>query len=200
MSDHQKICFYNHTGKVSGAEKVLFSILSGMHGQRHEAVLFAPQSEVFESFCNAHQIAYRPVSPLEARYTWDPRKLYRYLRSFAHLIKELRAGFAREQPRLIHANTARSGIVASLATVGTKVRVLWHVHDIMPRHPLSTLIRGLVICSARNRIVAVSQATADRFVGRTPKWLRSRAPMEVVHNGIDTSRFAYTREGDPLPS
>jgi L-malate glycosyltransferase len=189
------ICFYNHTGKVSGAEKVLFAILSGLDRQGHKATVFAPRSEAFESFCSANHVAYRPISALEARYTWDPRQLYRYCRSFVHLIRELRRGLAYERPDLIHANTARSGIVASLATIGMNVRVLWHVHDIMPRHPLSTIIRGLVVCSGRNRMIAVSQATADCFVGRTPKWLQSRAPMVVVHNGIDTQRFAYTREG-----
>ena len=119
MASKRKLCFYNHTGKVSGAERVLFAILSGLDGEEYEAVVFAPQSQDFEAFCKSHQISYRPVSALAARYTWNPWKLFRYLRSFAGLIGEVRQGLKSENAQFIHANTARSGIVATLATAGS---------------------------------------------------------------------------------
>ena len=190
-----KICFYNHTGQVSGAEKVLFSILSGIDAQKYTAVVFAPPSKQFQSICENNGIALYPITALEARYTLSPRKLAIYLVSFAGLIKELRHHIRRESPDLVHANTTRAAIVATLATIGIKVKVLWHVHDMMPQHPLSSVIRLLAVLSGRNRIIAVSRATANRFVGKLPKWLRSRAPVEVVYNGTNTELFSLSRDG-----
>ena len=190
-----KICFYNHTGQVSGAEKVLFSILSALDPNEYDAVVLAPKSQNFESFCQERSLAFYPVNALEARYTLNPKRLAFYLLSFMSLIRELRQHLRRESPDLVHANTTRAAIVATLATIGIQIQVFWHVHDMMPRHPLSSLIRLLAILSGRNRIIAVSQATADRFTGRLPQRLRARAPVEVIHNGIDTKRFTPSRDG-----
>jgi hypothetical protein len=45
-----KICYYNHTGKVSGAEKVLFTLLANL-GPGFEPTLIAPATAQIEAFC-----------------------------------------------------------------------------------------------------------------------------------------------------
>jgi glycosyltransferase involved in cell wall biosynthesis len=193
-ADSIKICFYNHTGQVSGAEKMLFSILSALDPGKYRGVVFAPRSHPFETICSANDLEFHPVTPLNARYTTSPSDLVVYLRSVVQLFKELRRNIVRERPDLVHANTTRAAIVATLATVGTKIPVLWYIHDIMPRHPISSAVRILAVLSGRNRIVAVSRATAAAFIRGVPHWLRSRAPLDVVHNGIDTELFNTNRE------
>src|ERR1700684_3322329 len=60
-----KICYYNHTGKVSGAEKVLFTVLANV-GPGFDISLISPGTEPIRAFCLKHQIRHLPVAELEA--------------------------------------------------------------------------------------------------------------------------------------
>ena len=95
-------------------------------------------------------------------------------------------------PDLVHANTLRAGIVASFAAIGTGRTVIWHVHDILPMHPLSTAIRFFAWVSRRAQIVAVSHATAKAFRGRFP--FKDR--IHIIHNGTDLSLFPRKQPGN----
>ncbi len=90
------------------------------------------------------------------------------------------------RPALIHANGIRAGLVATVATLGLGTRVIWHLHDLLPRHPLSTAIRAFACFSRHTRMIAVSQAVADNFRGARPL-LRKR--VSVILNAIDLDRF-----------
>ena len=98
----------------------------------------------------------------------------------------------REQPQVIHANSVRAGLVATLATLGMNVPVLWHVHDILPHHPLSSPIRVAAACSSKTSAVSVSKATASRFEGKYLRRLLGRR-SSTLYNGIDTERFTRER-------
>ncbi len=67
--------------------------------------------------------------------------------------------------------------------------VIWHAHDILPRHPLSTAVRVFAMITSRNRILSVSQAVEDRFRGSSLRPFRRRVPMVVIHNAVDMERF-----------
>ena len=127
--------------------------------------------------------------PLEARFTWRLDLVIRYLVSFAEVIRCARRLVIDEAPDLIHANSIRAGLVMSAATMGLDMPVIWHAHDILPRHPLSTAIRLFAIVTRRNRILAVSQAVAKRFRGVVLRPLKRRVPIVVIHNAVDLERF-----------
>lgn len=184
-----KILFYNHTGQVSGAERVLQMILNGLDRGRYECVVVCPEnSKLFELMKNAGERTLG-LRLLEARFTWRPDLLFLYLLSFAQVIRRARAIVVSERPDAIHANSIRAGIVMSAATIGLRVSVIWHAHDILPHHPLSTLVRLFAATSSRNRILAVSNAVANRFRGALLKPFQSRVPITVIHNAVDLERF-----------
>lgn len=184
-----KILFYNHTGQVSGAERVLQMILTGIHRDAYERVVACPdQSKMFELAATTGAST-RGLRALEARFTWRPDRLVQYLLSFARVIREARALVVAEAPDAIHANSIRAGIVMAAATVGLRTPVIWHAHDILPRHPLSTLVRLFAAVSSRNRILAVSHAVAKRFRGRLLPLLANRVKIDVIHNAVDLERF-----------
>ena len=72
-----KVCYYNHTGKVSGAEKVLFTLLANV-GPGFEISLIAPETAPIRAFCLKHGIRHFPVDELRARFTMNPFRLIRY--------------------------------------------------------------------------------------------------------------------------
>src|SRR5437016_14623737 len=88
-----------------------------------------------------------------------------YLTSFALVIRSARQIVIEEKPDLVHANSIRAGLVMSAATFGLGVPVIWHAHDIQPRHPLSSAVRLFAALRSHNHILAVSNAVAVRFRG-----------------------------------
>jgi glycosyltransferase involved in cell wall biosynthesis len=184
-----KILFYNHTGKVSGAERVLLMILSRLDSKRFQSVLLCPADGSLEAMAKNASIRTVVSQPLQARFTRRPDQLIQYLSSLVRIVGEARVHIRREAPDVIHANSVRAGLVMSAATVGLRMPVIWHVHDLLPRHPFSSLIRLFAALSARNRIVAVSEAVARRFRGRILRPLSRRVPVVTIHNGIELEKF-----------
>jgi glycosyltransferase involved in cell wall biosynthesis len=189
-----KILFYNHTGKVSGGERVLLMILAKLDRNRFDQVVLCPADGPLIGIMKDLGVRTMGIDPLAARFTLRPDRLLRYLESFVRVVRDVRATVRREAPDVVHANSIRGGLVISAATVGLGVPVIWHAHDLLPRHPLSTAIRLFACASRRNLIVAVSQAVADRFRGRLLRWFRNRVPVKTIHNAVDLDRFGSNRK------
>ena len=187
-----KLLFYNHTGQVSGAEKVLLFILARLDRTQFAPVLLCPATGPLTQMARQLDVPGHTAPKLEARFTWRPGLLAHYLRSLVSTMRALRRQIREISPSLIHANSIRAGLVATVATIGSGVPVIWHIHDLLPRHPFSVAIRWCVWLTSRARVLAVSQAAATRFCG----WLLCgrRVPVRVLRNVVDTERFQYIPE------
>ena len=184
-----KILFYNHTGTVSGAERVLSMILARLDRNRFDLVVVCPDASRMMELAASQSVRTRGLRQLDARFTWRPDWIVNYLISFAKVIRHARKIVIVESPDAIHANSIRAGLVMSAATLGLKVPVIWHAHDILPRHPLSTAVRLFAAATSQNRILAVSDAVASRFRGILLRPFKRRVPIEVIHNAVDLDRF-----------
>jgi glycosyltransferase involved in cell wall biosynthesis len=182
-----KILFYNHTGQVSGAERMLLMILSRLDRDGFEPLVLCPESGPLQTMAGELGVRVESVSDLQARFTWRLDQLVRYCKSFLGVVGHLRRSVISGKPDLLHANSIRSGLVATAATVGLRTRVLWHLHDLLPRHQLSTLIRAFAAFSARTEMIAVSEAVAKNFRGRWSRLMKDR--VTVILNAIDLNKF-----------
>ena len=184
-----KVLFYNHTGIVSGAERVLSMILNGIDRQRYEPVVVCPPGSDMMELANNAGVRTRGLETLHARFTWRLDRVAQYLFSFSCVIRNARRVVVDESPAFIHANSIRAGLVMAAATIGLKVPVIWHAHDILPRHPLSSCVRLFSALTSRNHILAVSRAVANRFRGTLLRPFAHRVPITVIHNSVDLDRF-----------
>ncbi|HEX8287263.1 MAG TPA: glycosyltransferase family 4 protein [Pyrinomonadaceae bacterium] len=185
-----KILFYNHTGKVSGAERILLLALKKINRNRFEPLVVCPASDTLAEEVGKLGISCKSLDRLEARFTFRVDFLLKYLFSFYQTIKQLRREILAENPNLIHANSVRAGLVASAASVGTPVPVFWHLHDEMPRHPLSTAIRWFVAFSSRTHLISTCRKVADSFRGTILRFFGKRIPLRIVENAIEIEKFA----------
>jgi len=185
-----KILFYNHTGTVSGAERVLLLILAGLDPERFDASVICPEEGELFGLATELGVPVGSVEGLQARFTWRLDYLLRYLISFGRVMRQLRRQVNERQPDLIHANSIRAGLAITAATFGMRIPVIWHLHDMLPNHPLSVLIRVIAAVSSRTRLLAVSHAVAVRFRGKWMLWLLTENKVQVIHNAIDQRRFA----------
>jgi glycosyltransferase involved in cell wall biosynthesis len=190
-----KLLFYNHTGQVSGAERVMLMILERFDRQRFDTVLLCPAAGQLSAMARKLDVKTIAAGELKARFTLRPDRLIRYFASFFKTIRDARARVIEEAPEAIHANSIRGGLVMSVATFGLGMPIVWHAHDLLPRHPLSSAIRLLCLASRRNRIIAVSQAVASRFRGRLFNLFSQRVPVTVIHNAVDDERFQPSSDG-----
>lgn len=181
-----KILFYNHTGQASGAEYLLLMILARLDRLKFEPVVICPERGPLQKLVSESGVSVETVEGLTARFTSRPDQLFSYLKSFVRVIRDVRRQAVVINPDLIHANSIRAGLVATAATFGLRTRVVWHLHDLMPRHPLSSLIRSFARLSSRTQMIAVSQAVADNFVGAL-SGMSTR--ITVILNGIDLTKF-----------
>jgi glycosyltransferase involved in cell wall biosynthesis len=183
-----KIVFYNHTGKVSGAERLLLSVLSRLSAGEFIPLVLCPDDGPLAEMVAANGTPVETIARLEARFTWRPDQLLHYCKSFYQVIVDFRRRVVKLDPDLIHANSIRAGLVATAATLGLKIKVVWHLHDLLPPHPLSVAIRALAALSGRSRMIAVSEAVSRNFCGCWA-WLLKRR-VTVILNAIDPASFA----------
>ena len=180
-----KILFYNHTGQASGAERLLLMVLARLDRQRFQPVVVCPRDGALMELA-AELAPVAPVESLQARFTWRLDHFISYLRSFLLVIHSFRQNVLSIKPDLIHANSIRAGLVATAATLGLGTRVVWHLHDLLPRHPLSSVIRAFAFLSRRSQMIAVSQAVADVFIG---VFFPLKKRVRTILNGIELEKF-----------
>lgn len=182
-----RILFYNHTGQASGAERLLSMILARLDHDNFEPTVVCPESGALAKMVTDLGVPVETVAGLQARFTWRIDHLARYCKSFLQVMRQLRRKVTVLNPELIHANSIRAGLVATAATFALGTRVVWHLHDLMPRHPLSTAIRIFASLSKRTRMIAVSDAVARNFRGRFSLMMKNR--VSVILNAIDLDKF-----------
>lgn len=184
-----KVLFYNHTGEVGGAERLLLLILGRLDRRRFDPVVVCPAEGPLREMVAKLGVPCETVGLLRARFTWRVDRLLRALVSLRGAVRELREQVIKAGPDLVHANSIRAGLVATAATVGLEVPVIWHLHDLLPSHPLSTAIRCFAAASTRTRLLAVSQAVACNFRGWVLGALAGRRPIKVIHNAVEVAKF-----------
>ena len=180
-----RIVFYNHTGIVSGAEKMLLLSLGNLPRNIFDLKLVCPEEGSLQDSASALGVPTYTCRPIRARFTYNPFLFLGYLLSIARALIGIRKTLRSFSPDILQANTVRAGIVATISTIGTGLPIIWHAHDILPSHPVTTLIRLLAHSSRRIRIVACSRAAAYTLRPFTTRG----TPVTVIHNGIDVARF-----------
>src|SRR5437762_11312615 len=100
-----KILFYNHTGQVSGAERVLKMILDKVDRESYELLVVCPPESKMMELASSANVRTQGLNQLEARFTWRIDRVLKYLWSFAQVIGRGRKVIKEESPDLIHANS-----------------------------------------------------------------------------------------------
>ena len=180
-----RIVFYNHTGIVSGAEKMLLLSLGNLPRNIFDVKLVCPEEGSLQDSAQVLGVPTYNCNPIRARFTYNPFLFVGYLLSIARALVGLRKTIKSLSPDILQANTVRAGIVATISTIGTRLPIIWHTHDILPPHPVTTVIRLLAHSSKRIRIAACSKAAANTLRPFTAKGI----PVSVIHNGIDAAEF-----------
>lgn len=176
-STNPNVLFYSHSGDVSGAEISLLLTLQGL--QHVQALLVAPKGELLDR-ARMLGITSLGLKSHRARMSKNPLTLLMGLLGTLLAGLRLRKIVRRMQPEIVHANSIRAGLIASVATFGSSISLVWHVRDELPKNLVGRMIRLFAARSAE-AVFVISDAIRDNFA---PKG-RLRARCHVVYNGID---------------
>jgi len=194
-STPQKILFVNHTGMVSGAERVLLVILDHLDRTRYEATVACPPETQLAQLVESRGIRFASLPHVRARFTWNPFRLARYFRSYFNSIREFRQSPELRTADIIHANSVRAGLLATFAARGMGVPVIWHVHDTLKTHPISSVIRFVALLFSPLSVIAVSCSTETHFRGLLLRAAEKRVPSQVLYNAVETDKYYPDPQG-----
>lgn len=176
-----RVAIYNHTSEVSGAEISL--LLTAGHLREDDPILFAPEGELLDR-ARAAGLSVMPVESHRARLSRNPLRLIRDLFGMVRSGFRLSAMIRRHGIDLIHANSLRAGIMASLFRWHHRRPVIWHVRDMPPGGFIGWAICYLAGRSA-DAVIGISQSVLQAF--RDNGLDRN---LHLVHNGVKVPDMA----------
>ena len=184
-SEPLDVVLVNHTAAISGAEVSLLDLIERLLPD-HRVILAAPDGPLAQRARDLH-CKVEIVPAVEGSLRLHPRHTPGTVASILGAAVAIRGIAGARDSTVVHANSTRAGLAASLAVALGAPRPLVHLHDCLPATPAARATETLLSASAR-MILANSAYTRACFNGG-----RSRAPVEVVHNPIDLDRFDPAR-------
>ncbi len=180
-SGGMKVLYVNQTSQMSGAEHSLLTLIHGLRHRVH-AELACPEGDLADA-ARERGLAVHPIQGTDVTLQLDPFATPKALAEIAVDGARIARLSRRGGFDLVHANTTRAGLIATMfAGVGAKPTVV-HVRDWTPEGVVS----GAILQYARIRasaLICISQLVADEFPAHP-----ASTPLHVIHNPIDLRRF-----------
>lgn len=184
-----RVLYVNQTAVVSGAERSLLDIVTGL-GDAVEPIVACPPGELADAVL-AVGIRHLPIVGTLASFRFHPLHTSRGLAEIGRSAGEVRRLAAETEADLIHANTTRAALLAILRRRRTPP-ILAHVRDWTPDGHVPRIVNG-VLARGADLVVANSQYVADQFEG-----LKARQPVRALHDPVDISAFDPGADGAPV--
>jgi hypothetical protein len=178
-----RVLFVNHTGIVSGAEHSLLTLIGGLPPEII-AGLACPEGPLAE-MARELGIEVHLVRGTSGSLRLHPRHTPVAVADLALSGLQLARLVRRTGASVVHANSLRAGLAATVACRLQPRGLVVHVRDCLPDSAATRLIRRLVAGEA-DQLVAISEYVAERFRAG----LSGRdVPMRVIDDPIDLDRF-----------
>jgi glycosyltransferase involved in cell wall biosynthesis len=168
------VAYYSHTGSVSGAEIDLLQILAALR-ETEPLVLCAVASELGRRLAAAG-IRTQDIADCAPRMSATPLQVAKGTGSLLRAAAQLGGRLRRERVDLVHANSIRAGLVASLAKPIHRQPVIWHLKDFLPANAIGRLIRR--VGERADWHIAISEAVRRDFCTR-PRLLERASTIHL---------------------
>jgi L-malate glycosyltransferase len=176
-----RLLFVEFTSAVSGGERSLLELMIGLRDD-HDIALACPPGPL-QALAREHGIAVAPIAASQLALRLHALHTPRALLGTARAAGMLRRLVRRLRPDVVHANSTRAGLIATLG-VGGLAPVVVHCRDVLPTGRAAGLVRRVLLRRA-DGLVANSRHVAAALAG--PAW--ADAGVHVVHNAVDLTRF-----------
>ena len=167
------VLYLHETSQLGGAENSLLQLVDGLDRTKYEPVFICPGEGAFADALDERRVKLYP-------YDFPPVRMVVGVPRTLAVIREV---MRTHNVGLIHAQSIRTDVYASLTARKTKLPVVWHLRNMMTDTDLFDPERFLSFMP--NAIICNSAAIAQRLV----RGNRLPAKVRVVYNGVDTTVF-----------
>lgn len=181
-----RILFVNHTGAVSGGERSLLDLLSGLPDDVAKRVACPPAGPLADSVRRAG-VAVDSIPGTDGSLKLHPRETPVALARLGAAAAGTAVYARRMRADLIHANSIRAGLLTVPAARLVGIPSVVHLRDRLPRSPVADACLRLIATGAQV-VVANSRYTAEGMRAVT-----ARGRLAVVYNPVDLARFNRSR-------
>jgi glycosyltransferase involved in cell wall biosynthesis len=179
-----KVLYVNHTSRISGGERSLLDLLGGLP-DGVSPVVACPPGPLADAVRGLGVECHR-LPAIDASLRLHPLHTPAGLAGLAAAAVVVAHRARRVDADVVHANSVRGGLVASLAARLGAPPVIAHVRDRLPPGRVSTLtLRALA--RGASEVLANSEYTRD---GVMHALAGGDATVRVVYSPVDTDRFA----------
>lgn len=187
-----KILYVIHHRQFSGAETLHVPLLR----RDSEALVACPPDSPSESLASSAGASTLALRFRELRHSGGALETARsVLRGLAGAVELRRILRRHRERRIVYCIALRPAMLASLAAVGLRRRVIWYVPDFFPPWPVRAI--ALVLCRlTAAHVIAISECVADDAAARGS---RLRGKMTVVHPGLEPTGTGLAAAGAGSP-
>ena len=170
--------YVNHTSTISGGEHSLIALLGALPAGV-EPALACPEGPLAEQVRHMG-IDVVPIRGTDGSLRLHPTRTPRVVLEMAVAAIQVRQAAAKTAADLVHANSIRSGIIATAAATGGDRPTIVHVRDCLPEGAVSTLTLRAI--DRADALIANSEYTRASLGPGS-------ATAHVVYNAVDLSLF-----------
>jgi L-malate glycosyltransferase len=175
-----RVLYINHTGQMSGGERSLLEILRGVSSSI-DCLVACPEGPLVAALAQLG-VPHVAIPGTDGSLKLHPRHTPVAVAELVHAAVRVRAIARQRRVDLMHANSIRAGLVATMARAIGAPPVIVHLRDRLPACTASTLTLRLLghadLRLANSRYTAQSLTEAG-----------VRATTRVVSNPVDLARF-----------
>ncbi|MFH2145334.1 MAG: glycosyltransferase family 4 protein [Candidatus Omnitrophota bacterium] len=179
MSDKKKILFLEQYANISGGQRVLLEIISGLDKKLYEIFAVVPEAGELSKELETLDVKYEILA---GGYYSIGRKtlldMLRYGFKAPFLISGLLNIIKKQEIDLIYANGARTFPWATIACSLARIPLIWHVHSVFADGITGRLCLLFGRFSIVKKIIVVSEAVKKPLNKLTFK-------IEKIYNGVD---------------
>lgn len=179
------IMYLNHTAVVSGAEISLLGCINKLDKAEFWPLLVCPSGGHLADKARKLGITVETAALPELTFTHNPFKITQYWCSARKAASYLIPIIKKYRIDLVHANSARAGILGGFAASQTSTPVVWHVRDFIPHNLLGKVVRWLSGLQA-TRVIAISHAIRRDFA----TFRRQKEKTVVIFDGVDPDEYS----------
>jgi glycosyltransferase involved in cell wall biosynthesis len=181
-----RVLYASHTSVMSGAEMTLLDLLRAMP-RDIETCVACPDGELRLALDELGIRSVR-ITGTSGSLRLHPTHSSRALAETARSAAQLRCAASRFGADVVHANSIRASLIASVTRGLAGPPMLAHLHDVLPAGGVGNAIAHVLARSSRV-VLANSGYTAADFSRKSG----GRGRVEVVDNPVDLERFDPSR-------
>ena len=180
-----RVVYVNATDEIGGSDASLYELVRNLDRTRFEPHVVLPADGPNAQRYQQLGVPVHVVPIHKLHRTWNPLWHFGFLWRVPRRVRQVKRLLTLLQPQIVHINSSVDPMAGYAARKFFDTRgeghLVWHVRelDLRPK-AAERMLFGLVSRWA-DRVLTISQPLYDRF--------QDRVPTELVHNGVDLTRF-----------